>query len=134
MADGPVLQAGVGARAPCRHRRRRRSSSVSWTSSVTANGWRTGIMIAARTERTTAAPARIVMVARGDRRRAWRIIDAFAERTGLEARRSDRVAEFAPRSDDRDVQVIATLSDIDRDWRRHVDLGVVGAERMRKFG
>jgi hypothetical protein len=63
------------------------------------------------------------MVVRGDERRAWRIIDAFAERTGLEARRSERVAEFALNAVDRDVQVIATLGDIDRDWRDHVDLG-----------
>jgi hypothetical protein len=69
------------------------------------------------------APARIVMVTRGDQRRAWRIIDAFADRTGLEARRSERVAEFWLRAGERNVQVLATLTDIDRDWREHVDLG-----------
>jgi hypothetical protein len=73
--------------------------------------------------RRSGAPARIVMVARGDERRAWRIIDAFAERTGLEARRSERVAEFLLRSGLRDVQVVGTLADIDREWRRHVALG-----------
>jgi hypothetical protein len=70
-------------------------------------------------------PARIVMVTRGDERRAWRIIDAFAERTGLEARRSERVAEFILRGD-HDVQVLATLTEIDRDWRRNLDLGLPG--------
>jgi hypothetical protein len=70
-------------------------------------------------------PTRIVMVTRGDERRAWRIIDAFAERTGLEARRSERVAEFMLRAD-HDVQVLATLTDIDRDWRRHLDLRLPG--------
>jgi hypothetical protein len=79
-------------------------------------------MIAALTDRT-ALPTRIVMVTRSDQRRAWRIIDAFVERTGLEARRSDRVAEFALRAGERDIQVIATLTDIDRDWRQHLDLG-----------
>ncbi len=63
------------------------------------------------------------MVTRGDERRGWRIIDAFAERTGLEARRSERVAEFLLRPGLRDVQVVATLTDIDREWRRHVALG-----------
>jgi hypothetical protein len=79
-------------------------------------------MIAALTDRA-ALPTRIVMVARGDQRRAWRIIDAFAERTGLEARRSERVAEFTLRAGQRDIQVVATLTDIDRDWRHHIDLG-----------
>jgi hypothetical protein len=68
-------------------------------------------------------PARIVMVARGDERRAWRIIEAFAERTGLEARRSERVAEFMLPAG-HDVQVVATLADIDREWRTHLDVGV----------
>ncbi len=67
----------------------------------------------------SAAPIRIVMVTRGDVRRAWRIIEAFARRTGLEARRSDRVAEFLIRPD-HDVPVAAVLSEIDREWRRHV--------------
>lgn len=48
------------------------------------------------------SPRRLIMVTHGDERRAWGIIDAFAERTGLEARRSERVAEFMLRAD-RDV-------------------------------
>jgi hypothetical protein len=63
------------------------------------------------------------MVTRGDERRGWRIIDAFAERTGLETRRSERVAEFLLRPWRRDVQVLAILTDIDREWRHHVALG-----------
>jgi hypothetical protein len=82
-------------------------------------------MIAVLTDRA-ALPTRIVMATRGDERRAWRIIDAFAERTGLEARRSERVAEFALRAGERDIQVVATLTDIDRDWRHHLDLGPPG--------
>jgi hypothetical protein len=39
------------------------------------------------------SPARIVMT-RDDQRRARRILDAFAECTGVEVRRSERVAEF----------------------------------------
>jgi hypothetical protein len=69
------------------------------------------------------SPGRLVMVVRGDARRAWSIIDAFSERTGLEARRSERVAEFAVTVVDRDLQVIATLAGIDPDWRDHVGLG-----------
>jgi hypothetical protein len=79
-------------------------------------------MIAVLSDRA-ARPTRIVMVTRGDERRAWRIIDAFVERTGLEARRSERVAEFALRAGDRDIPVVAILDDIDRDWRHHLDLG-----------
>ncbi len=94
-------------------------------------------MIAALTDRT-AVPTRIVMVARGDQRRAWRIIDAFAERTGLEARRSDRVAEFTLHAGQRDIQVVATLTDIDHDWRHHLDLGppdhVSGAAARQRLG
>jgi len=74
-------------------------------------------------------PVRIIMVTRGDERRAWGIIDAFAERTGLEARRSEGVAEFMLRPD-RDVQVRATLTDIDRDWRRHLNVGLSGGARI----
>lgn len=65
------------------------------------------------------------MVARGDERRAWRIIEAFAERSGLEARRSERVAEFTLIAG-HDIQVVATLTDIDRDWRTHLDVGMPG--------
>jgi hypothetical protein len=72
---------------------------------------------------TATLHARIVMVTRGDERRAWRIIEAFAERTGLEARRSERVAEFPLRPGDRNIQVVAILTDIDPSWRRHLDLG-----------
>lgn len=71
-------------------------------------------------------PVRIVMVTRGDERRAWRIIDAFAKRTGLEARRSDSVAEFLLQADD-NVHAIAVLTDIDRAWSDHVDLTTPGA-------
>jgi hypothetical protein len=67
-------------------------------------------------------PARLVMVVRGGGHRGWRIIDAFAERTGLEARRSHRVAEFLL-PEGREVQVVATLTDIDHEWAHHVDLG-----------
>src|SRR5689334_7089661 len=70
-------------------------------------------------------PARIVLVARGDEHRAWHIIDAFAERTGLEARRSHRVAEFLVGTGSREIQVVATLSDIDREWRHYVELGAL---------
>lgn len=63
------------------------------------------------------------MVTCGAERHAWRIIEVFAERTGLEARRSERVAEFPLRPGQRNIQVVATLTDIDREWRRHVALG-----------
>jgi hypothetical protein len=68
-------------------------------------------------------PARIVMVARGDERRAWRIIEAFLKRTGLEARRNERVAEFTLAAG-HDIQVLVTLTDIDREWRTHLDVGM----------
>jgi hypothetical protein len=67
-------------------------------------------------------PARIIMITGRDERRAWEIIEAFARRTGLEARRSDRVAEFLI-SPDRDVAVSAVLTEIDREWRDHLDVG-----------
>lgn len=63
------------------------------------------------------------MVTQGDQRRAWRIIEAFAERTGLEARRSDQVAEFPVSGWERDVQIVAILTDIDPEWRHHLELG-----------
>jgi len=72
---------------------------------------------------SSGGPARIVLIARGDEHRAWRIIDAFAERTGLEARRSHRVAEFLLGTEDREIQIVATLTDIDHEWRHHVELG-----------
>lgn len=72
----------------------------------------------------------MVMVARGDERRAWKIIDSFAERTGLEARRSERVAEFLVRPTDR-VQVVGTLTEIDRDWRDYLMLGPAGPRSWR---
>lgn len=70
-------------------------------------------------------PARIVLVVRGDGERGWRIIDAFAERTGLEARRSHRVAEFLLGTESREVQIVATLTDIDHEWRHYVELGAL---------
>jgi hypothetical protein len=66
---------------------------------------------------------RIVLMTRGDQRQAWAIIDAFAERTGLEARKSDRVAEFPLGPDDHHIQVVQTLTDIDPRWSDHVALG-----------
>jgi hypothetical protein len=150
IADARALLGLVAAEAPSEEPGGvppRRSSNANSTSFDMVKLSRTGIMSDVLTSRErgtsdqtlarsldrrrresdratrSVAPARIVMVTRGDERRAWRIIDAFVERTGLEARRSERVAEFWLRLGERNVQVVATLTDIDRDWRDHVDLG-----------
>ncbi len=66
---------------------------------------------------------RIILLIRGDETRAQRIIEAFGERTGLTGRSVSGGTEFALGADDHRIQVVQTLTDIDRTWSDHVALG-----------
>jgi hypothetical protein len=60
---------------------------------------------------------------------ADRILDAFAERTGLEREDHDEHAHFAlDDADDHEIDVVQTLTDIDEDWTDHVGVGDPDAE------
>ncbi len=54
---------------------------------------------------------------------ADRILDAFADETGLEREDHADHAHFPIEADDHDIDVVQTLTDIDEDWTEHVGLG-----------
>jgi hypothetical protein len=66
---------------------------------------------------------RIVMLGRDDGSRSREIIEAFAQRTGLEAVEIDGGAEFAVSGEDHRVPVVQTLNEIDPGWAEHLALG-----------
>jgi hypothetical protein len=52
---------------------------------------------------------------------ADRILDAFEERTGLESEKPDEQTRVYPlEGDDHRVEVVQTLTDIDRHWSEHL--------------
>lgn len=58
-----------------------------------------------------------------DPEQAKRIIDAFAERTGLEPTPADDGTSFAIGPDEHGVPIKQTLDDIDAHWAQSVQLG-----------
>lgn len=71
---------------------------------------------------------RIVLVPHGDGAEAQSIIDAFADRTGLEPDELTEGVEFLLGPDDHGIEVVATLNEIDPGWTDHLALGDPGAD------
>ena len=67
---------------------------------------------------------RLILRPQGDPAEAQRIIDAFAERTGLAPEPSAAGGtEFALGSDDHAIKVVQTLTEVAPDWAEHLELG-----------
>jgi hypothetical protein len=67
---------------------------------------------------------RLIFLPQGDPEAARRIVDAFAEQTGLTPQPSaEGGTEFALGSEDHQIKVVQTLTGIDPDWSDHVALG-----------
>jgi hypothetical protein len=67
---------------------------------------------------------RLILVPQGDPEAAQRIIDAFAEETGLTPEpAAEGGTEFALRGEDHEIKVVQTLTGIDPDWSQRVALG-----------
>lgn len=67
---------------------------------------------------------RLILRPTGDPAEAQRIIDAFAEQTGLAPQpASDGGTEFPLAGEDHEVKVVQTLTGIAGDWAQHVELG-----------
>jgi hypothetical protein len=66
---------------------------------------------------------RIVLLSRGEGSRAQEILDAFAERTGLQPHEIPGGAEFPLEGKDHEIEVVQTLTGIDPSWTDHVALG-----------
>lgn len=69
---------------------------------------------------------RVILLARGDEDRASEIIEAFGERTGLEAGEVDGGASFSLAGEEHEVEVVQTLDEIDPSWADHLALGDPG--------
>jgi hypothetical protein len=55
---------------------------------------------------------------------AQRILDAFEQRTGLEAEdASDGARVYPIEGDEHQIDVVQTLTDIDEDWTDHIAVG-----------
>lgn len=65
----------------------------------------------------------LLLLRRGDGASAQRIFDAFAERTGLKAQRVTGGVSYVLEGADHRIKIVEILTDIDKDWPRHVALG-----------
>ena len=54
---------------------------------------------------------------------ADRIIDAFADRTGLDREEHGDHAHFPIEGAEHEIDVVQTLTEIDEDWTEHVGVG-----------
>ena len=64
----------------------------------------------------------------GDPSRARQIVHAFEDRTGLRPSELGGGASFALGPDDRRIQVVQVLTDIDAEWSKHLVLGAPQGE------
>lgn len=69
----------------------------------------------------------LVFLVIGDRSEAQRILDAFADQTGLAAESRKDGTRFALDSPDHQIKVVETLNEIDPDWPRHLSFGAPDA-------
>jgi hypothetical protein len=65
----------------------------------------------------------LLLLRRGDAESAQRILDAFAERTGLAAQPVTGGVSYALEGPDHRIKIVEILTDIDANWPRHVALG-----------
>jgi hypothetical protein len=66
----------------------------------------------------------VTLIPKGDADTAQEIIDAFAERTGLDHEQAeDGEGVVFDVSDDHELEVVQTLTEIDPDWTDHLEVG-----------
>ena len=69
----------------------------------------------------------VTLIRKSDDPAADDIIEAFAERTGLDHEDTeDGEGVIFDVSDDHELQVVQTLTDIDPDWTDHLEVGQPG--------
>lgn len=66
---------------------------------------------------------RVILLDQGDGPRASAIINAFAERTGLEPEEIEGGASFPIEGEEHEIDIVRTLDEIDPDWTDHLALG-----------
>ena len=64
----------------------------------------------------------LLLLSRGDNANAQRIFEAFAERTGLEGQSVTGGVRYLLEDGGHRIKIVETLTDIDADWSRHVEL------------
>jgi hypothetical protein len=65
----------------------------------------------------------VILLREGDEERASEIVQAFAERTGLEGEEVQGGTSFSLEGEEHEVEVVQTLNEIDPDWSEHLALG-----------